>query len=325
MGEAKRRRALDPYFGMRPKHGRGILLSAPITYDGKKVVAETSSIDPAELRRAALFWDRLVWPDSRIISFGSNSDEKLLEEAGLLKRPRPKRYNDLAGIGNMSALMRIEDSRHITIASEQATFFARQHVAEFLELERNEPGQWVMSEGERSFVMTNENFVAGRGQLMTLTRAIPLPDPSFPIHDLLEFKHQRCDEIIGLTHELDRFFSLIANSRDSNFDLDRLLRVVDKQCADMIKVARESKRRFHLGDISFTLSLDSIESAANRAVAWAASGAIMTGMPLVGGALGGALGGIASVASLTRGLGARKLETRDSPFRVVATMHKELV
>lgn len=325
MGEAKRRKNIDPYFGMKPKRGRGILLSVPIVYDGRKVVAETSSIDPAELRRAALFWDRLVWPDSKIISFGSNSDEKLLETEGMLTRPRPDRYNDLAGVGNSSALFRIEDSREISIASEQAKLFASQHVEAFRDLERNEPGQWVMSEGDRSFIMKNDNFVEGRGQLITLARAIPLPDPHYPMHELLEFKHRRRDEVIGLTHELDRFFSQIANSRDADFELNRLLGVVDKQCADMIKAARESKRKFYVGDIGFSLSVDRIESAVNRTALWAALGSTATGMPLVGGALGGTLGAIASFASLSRSFGARKLETRDSPFRVVATMHEELV
>lgn len=321
MGEAKRRKAVDPHYGMKPKHGRGILLSAPIVYDGTKVVAETCHVDPAELRRAVLFWDRLVWPDSRIISFGSSTDEKLLETEGLLTRPRPERYNEEAGVGNMSAIMRLEDSFHITIGSEKATYFARQHINEFLELERYEPGQWAMSEGERSFVMSNENFVEGRGQMVTLSRAIPLPDPEYPIDELLEFKHKRRDEVVALTHELDKFFSQVANAGDADFELNRLISVVDKQCADMIKASRECKRRFHLGNISFSLSLDGIESAANRVVAWEAAGITATGLPLVGGALGGA----ASLVSLSRGFGARKLEARDSPFRVVGSMHKELV
>lgn len=321
MGEAKRRKAVDPYFGMKPKHGRGILLSAPISYDGKAIVAKSSSIEPAELRRATLFWDRLVWPDSQIISLGSNDDEKLLESEGLLTRPRPTRYNDAAGVGHMSALMRITGSTDITIGIEQAKHFAQQHVDEFLDLERGEPGQWTLSQGEGSFVMKNGNFVEGRGQLVSLSRAIPLPDPNYPLHDLLEFKHRRRDEIVALTHELDKFFSQIANAKDADFEMSRLVRVVDKQCSDMLKAAKESKRKFYLGDFSFSLSLDSIESAVNRAVAWEAAGLTATGMPLVG----GVLGGVASLVSFSRGIGARNLATRDSPFRVVSSIHEELV
>lgn len=321
MGEAKRRKAVDPYFGMKPKHGRGILLSAPISYDGKAIVAKSSSVDPAELRRAALFWDRLVWPDSQIISLGSNDDEKLLESEGLLTRPRPTRYNDAAGVGNMSALMRFTDSTNITIGIEQVKHFAQQHVDEFLDLERGEPGQWTLSQGEGSFVMKNKNFVEGRGQLVTLSRAIPLPDPNYPLHDLLEFKQKRRDEIVALTHELDKFFSQIANANDADFELSRLVRVMDKQCSDMLKAAKESKRKFYLGDLGFSLSLDSIESAVNRITAWEAGGIVATGLPFVGGVLGGAV----SLVSFSRGIGARNLVSRESPFRVVSSIHEELV
>lgn len=321
MGEANRRKAVDVYFGMKPKNGRGILLCAPIVSDEKRILVKSSNIDPSELRRALLFWDRLVWPDSKIISLDSNQDELLLAAEGLLTRPRPTRYNDDAGVGNRAALIKIENATDISLSIKVGNDFVQQHVDEFLDLERKEPGQWTMSQGEGSFVLKNNNFVAGRGQLATLSRSIPLPDPNFPLYDLLEFKQKRRDEIIGLTHELDRFFSQIANAKDPDHEMSRLLRVVDRQCVDMIKAARESKRKFHLGDISFSFSLDSMESAGNRIVAWEAAGQSIMGLPLVGAILGGA----ASLVSFSRGIGARNLVTRNSPFRVVSLMHQDLV
>lgn len=320
MGEAKQRKALDPYYGLKPKLGRGIFLSAPIHYDGRQVTAATSSIDPAELRRAVLFWDRLVWPDSRIVSFGSNYDEITLENEGLLSRPRPQAYNDDAQVGSMSALVRIENSTNTTIGKHTSKYFVDQHVNEFLALDKNEPGQWVMAEGENSLHLTNQNFVPNRGQIVTLARAVPLPDATFPIDELLEFKERRRDEIVSLTFELDKFYSQIANSEDRDFEMNRILRVIDKNCADMIKVARESKRRFHLGDWNTSLSVNNFESAGNRVVAWDAIGSSF-GLPVVGGILGAA----ASFVSFDRGLGSRRLADRQSPFRVVTTMHNELV
>ncbi|MBP0483979.1 DUF6236 family protein [Sagittula salina] len=321
MGEAKHRKAIDPYYGKKPKYGRGILLSPPMVYDGKKVVLQSSSIDPGELRRSALFWDRLVWPDSAIISTGSNIDEEFLKAEGLLTRPRPTRYNQEAGLGGALSLTRLVSASDITVESRQVGLFVQQHVEEFLDLERAEPGQWTMAQGEGSLVMENEKFVKGRGQLVKLSRAIPLPDPGYPLQDLLEFKEKRQSEIIGLTHELDKFFSQVASAKDGDFELARLLRVVDRQCCDMIKVAKESKRRFRLGDLSFSLSLDSFESAVKRVAAWEAAGIVATGLPIVGGVLGGAT----SLVSISRGIGAREITARDNPFRVVGTIHKELV
>ncbi len=156
---------------------------------------------------------------------------------------------------------------------------------------------------------------------MTLARAIPLPDPNFPLQDLLEFKHKRSDEIVGLTHELDKFYSQIANARDSDFELYRLLRVVDKQCADLIKASRESKRKFHVGDFSISLSIDSIESAMIRSAASEAYVLATTGLPIVGAVLGAA----SSFVSFGRDIGSRRLSDRSSPFKVVGDIHKELI
>ncbi|MDR7125549.1 DUF6236 family protein [Pseudotabrizicola sp. 4114] len=320
LGEAKRRKSLDPYYGMRPKLGRGIFLSAPMRFDGK--TAEVSNdIDSAELRRAALFWDRLVWPDSRIVSVASNSDEKFLENAGILVRPRPNRFDEQLGIGDMLSLIRIEHGSNASIGGETGRLFAKEHIEEYLSLDQKEPGQWVLSEGEKSFYLENDNFRSGRGQLVTLANAIPLPSADFPINDLLEFKLKRSDEIIGLTSELDKFYSQVSNAADQNFELNRLIRVIDRHCADMIKVSKECKWKFHLGEVSYSLSVDAIESAFNRAVSWEAIGLVTTGLPLVG----GALGGLASMVSFGRGIGARRLRDRSSPFKVVASIHKELV
>lgn len=166
MGEAKRRKAVDPYYGIKPKAGRGIFLSAPVTFTSGKMIAASSSINPCELRRAALFWDRLVWPESRIICFGSNSDEKLLQQEGILSRPRPTRLNYEAGVGNAQALMLITNSTDITLGFEQARLFGQQHVEEFLALDQAEPGQWVMAEGEGSIMLDNAEFSKNRGQLL---------------------------------------------------------------------------------------------------------------------------------------------------------------
>ena len=90
---------------MKTKHERGILLSAPIAFEGDEFSIESSNIDPAELRRSALFWDKLVWPDSKIFSLGSSDDEDLLQAERVLSRPSPTQHNDAAGVGDKPAII----------------------------------------------------------------------------------------------------------------------------------------------------------------------------------------------------------------------------
>lgn len=321
MGEAKSRKKIEPYFGKKPKKGRGIFLSAPITFDGKKLVAASSSIDPAELRRAALFWDRLVWPDSRIISFGSNSDEKLLESEGLLSRPAPEFFNDEMNLGQMQALMRVENSYDITIGDQAAKVFSKQHLATFSALEKEEPGQWVMAEGDGSIILNDPDFFDGRGKVVRFARAIPLPSPAMPLHDLLDFKAKRSDEIVALNYELDNFYSQVRKSSDPDWEFERLIRVIDKNCSDMIKVSRESGKSFHIGDLNFSFSLNNWESGFTRATAWGLATPQLYGLNYAASALGFG----SAFVSLDKGLGLRRKANRDSPFRVVASMHKEMI
>jgi len=318
MGEANRRKKNDPYFGMRPKNGRGVLLSVPISVEESKISTLDSSIEPSELRRAVLFWDRLVWPDSRIISFASNSDEETLEKEGILTRPRPV---CLDVPQHMNALIRSSGGSTISLSDESANLFSNEHVQTYIDLEQKEKGQWMLSEGESSFMLKTQNFVAGRGQAITLARAIPLPSSNMPIPELLEFKLKRRDEIVALTHELDRFYTQIANANDSEFELARLLRVVDKHCADMISVSREAKQPFRLGSLSCSLSFDSVESAVKRAAACDAFTRATTGLPIVGGLLGAA----SSFVSFSPDFGMRKSVQSSSPYRVVTQMHQELI
>ena len=320
MGEAKQRKSMDPLFGMKPKTGRGIMLSAPVRFDGESCSVR-NDINPAELRRAILFCDKIVWPNSKIVRVLSNPDEQLLEKEGILIRPRPDHFSSALGIGNTSSLIVISEGSRVEIDGATARYFVQEHIEEFLSLDRKEPGQWVLSEGEGSFYLKNKNFVAGRGQRVTLSRAIPLPAYDYPIEELLEFKKKREAEITALNYELDRFYSNIKRSKDQEFELNRLVSVVDKHCADMIRVASESKWRFHLGDLIISLSFNNLDSARNRAIGWEAGILATTGLPIVGAVLG--VG--ASVLSIERGIGARKLSQRGSPFRVVSAMHKELI
>ena len=69
MGEAKLRKQTDPNFGQVPKNGlsyRGLVVSPPIEIEGNRLFAKSSNLDAQELRFSLLFWDRLVWPSSRV-------------------------------------------------------------------------------------------------------------------------------------------------------------------------------------------------------------------------------------------------------------------
>ncbi|WP_306006679.1 DUF6236 family protein [Aquicoccus porphyridii] len=326
MGEAKRRRLSEPHFGKRPKRGRGILLSAPIEFDGQELAVQ-NDIDPAELRRAALFWDRMHWPQSNIIDVQSNDDERFLEEEGILTRPTLKA--DLGTIswasGNQDKLIKLAGGSSLTTTGDVAARFAAQHIDYFEKIDNSEPGLWVLSEGPGSFYLKGNRFENGRGKLVELTRALPLPDPSFPLPELLEFKYRRSDEIVDLNFELDKFYKYVSNANDPDHELARLIQVIDRKLADVHKVAKESKHPFRLGSIAFSISApsisaSSIEDFANRTLAWELAGQTMQ-LPFVGGMIGAG----ASLIQFDVGLNKKQEQLTGNPFRVAASISEELI
>lgn len=125
MGEAARRMRADPYYGVP---SRGLVISPPMEIHGNSIHIKRASLDAQELRYSLLFWDKLVWPNSNLISIGSGPEAQLLEQAKVLSRPRLVSHDS----GDLAAMT------------------ARLHVEAFAQLEAQEPGRWSLATGERS-------------------------------------------------------------------------------------------------------------------------------------------------------------------------------
>jgi hypothetical protein len=305
LGEASRRKANDPFYGRMPKGGKGIVISAPITIEPDGSISARSEIDERELRRAVLFWDRIVFPSKNIIEFSEGPEIEYLMKAGILKRPKAQSTNSLGSAGHL---------------------FAEAHINAFLKLEALEPGAWSMSEGPSSFMLNQTSFTEGRGALAELYRAIPVPEKDVPLEDLLNFKLARRDEIVSLSLEIDSLFSRVSSSNDSVFELNRAVRKIDLRCADMIRVSRESHLKFTLSDlkVSFSAEIDSGNLIQNGVIG--ALAGLQFGMPISG----AMVGGITSSLRVKVGMGAT-LERRKhnhtalNPYRFVWSLHKEAI
>lgn len=304
MGEAKRRKQKDPFYGLVPKAGRGIVISRPVNIAGNGDLRIDGPLDPFELRRAVLFWDRLNLPKNNLVEFGLSPEEEFLKQAGLLSQIEIRR----------------------SFSGSMGKIYAAMHQEAFSKLEADEPGVWSMSEGPNSFQLeAGGAFAENRGALVELHRAIPIPDGDVPLELLLEFKEKRRDELRSLTLELDTLFTRVLSSSDTDFELKRAIREIDARCADVIAVGKESNIQFVLSDFDFGVSLD-INST--NLLTSGALGTILgtyVGLPLVGGAIGVASSSIKFTASLggklKRSEKSRKLAL--SPYRAVSHLINE--
>jgi len=298
MGEAKRRKATDQNYGKIPKSTltRGLVISPSIVVKGPELLVRRPNIDILELRFALLYWDKLVWPQSRVIHFASNDDEQFLEEVGILSRPEYT-FN-----GSVSQ----------SIASSQ--------IAAFRDLDRVEPGVWALSQGENSLLLENNIFEQGTGAVVDLHRAIPIPSGAVPLNEILEFKERRRDELLALRHHMDKLLSEVQSANNSEVAMQQKIAEIDSACADLLKISREWQFPVQISDLkaSFTIS-------APKVGAWAMGGWLLGhpfGLPAA--AAAAAAGAACSALEIKGDFGLRSVRRPASPFRYACKAHDEL-
>lgn len=298
MGEAKKRKEKEANFGQIPKiaNHRGLVVSPPITIEGTSLHIKSSNLDPQELRFALLFWDQLVWPSSNAIHLVSNTDESFLESARTLIRPNYTYYGDMAqGI-------------------------ARGQVQAFKDLEIAEPGIWALAQGENSFLW-NENFLdEGKGALVELHRAIPVPKHDVPLAEILEFKERRKDELLLLRFKLESFISVIESAPDKTEALNNSIKELDQACANLLILGKEWQFPVYLSNIkaSFSFTIPKFGSLAYAGWYWAQP------YGLTAATAAASVAGAISTLEVKADYGLRSIKYPTSPYKYAYQIHKEL-
>lgn len=298
MGEAKRRKLSEQNFGDIPKSSshRGLVVSPPIEIKGNQLFAKSSNLDPQELRFALLFWDRLVWPSSRAIHFASGPDEVFLESAGILTRPEYTVYGDAAqGI-------------------------AKGQILAFQDLDRSEPGVWALAQGENSFLWKEGLAEEGKGALVELHRAIPIPKHDVPLAEILEFRERRRDELLLLRHHLETFVSEIDGSSDHSIALQKRIAELDKACSNLLAVGMEWQFPVYLSNLKASFSLSPQKFLPAVLGGW------KVGEPygLTAATLVAATSGAISTLEIKGDYGLRSTRRPQSPYRYAYQIHNEL-
>lgn len=268
----------------------------PIEIEGARLFAKSLSLDPQELRFALLFWDRLVWPSSRVIYFGGGPDEAFLESAGILTRPE------------------------YTFNGDVAQGIARGQVQAYQNLERSEPGVWALAQGENSLLWKEGLADEGKGALVELHRAIPVPTQDVPLAEILEFRLRRRDELVLLRHHLESFVSEIEGAADKPLALQKRIAELDQACANLLTVGKEWQFPVYLSNLKASFSVTPQKFLPAVAGGW------KMGEPygLTAAAAVATAFGAASTLEIKGDYGLRSMKQPTSPYRYAFRMHEEL-
>jgi hypothetical protein len=271
---------------------RGLVISCPVEISGRSMAFRSGPVlDPQELRFSLLFWDKLDFPINYVVGIGPDAETQFLQSAGLLNRTMTQ----------------------VISGGDVVSSFVQAHIGAFRALDQREPGVWSLSTGKNAISFADDDMELDKGVLVSLYRAIPVPDKDVPLEDILEFRARRRDELITLRHHLEDIYQRVISAGDGelalNTEIERLERAID----DHIKAARGSGLKFRLVDFDANLNLTPAVTA--TAVAYAASQSIplslLTGL------------GAASL-SLKVGPSLKRHEATSTPFKYVSSYHREL-
>lgn len=230
-------------------------------------------ISAEEINYLVMYWDRLVSPTNNIIHIDINNEEELIK-CGILVRPRFLMQGCFSG--SIVADFHADTHSQVlnTLRKQEGQVDWRMH---FL----NEQVSLPQKESEERAVLRFELF-----------NLLPVPTKETPLHEILEFKHRRSDELEALHGYLDELYSEVLSSGDFDLHRAKALSGLLKSIEDLNSINNhgwQSPLKFNLSS-SFEFDLSQLVVGASTAYAAMQSQhpfEILTGAAIA--AIGGAI------------------------------------
>ena len=219
---------------------RGLIINPAVRFEDQ---AEVIGFDDPHLTRIwLLFWDKLlVTQPSEGFRVGLSQDLSALQSRGIVEVFEPPPVTvDLSDLPDVRVdpdaywrqlLERRRPERTLSdmmIDSRNAAFAAR---------ELDEPGSWAVGDAPNMWPLPRGDF--GRGIQFNLVNALPVPDRSVPLDDILEFKLKRQAECDALLLGLDGLYEDILRSADRPVAERRAVGTINTAVRDLQRVTRE--------------------------------------------------------------------------------------
>lgn len=297
MGQARQRKMEDPYYG-KPKE-RGLIISPPTTIGADGSLTTDGQIHPQELRFSLLFWDKLVWPDSSLISFTGSSDDQYLVQRGVMEKPHYT-YQNFSGMAGLA----VYDC----------------HLKALNERNAKEPGAWALLQGPNALNFESHELEEGAGASIELVRAIPIPTVETPLEEILEFKVRRSAELLAFRHHIEALSKSVHESADQSAELNKHISDIQKVCSDLTAVGKEFQFPMHVADFKASLKLH--PSLVGTVMgAWSSGSAY--GLEIA--TIAAAAAGIKSMVKLQGKPALRSLKAPSSPYKYAYHINREFI
>nr|WP_315299916.1 DUF6236 family protein [Raoultella terrigena] len=157
------------------------------------------------------------------------------------------------------------------------------------------------------------------GELLTLVNAIPEPDDSVNINEVLEFRLKRKDNLKNLMNKLNELNIRVMKAESKGLELKSAINEIDIACAEIIRLYKERGIKFNLSEVKLNFNIPEIAAKSGAAYV----GAKEIGLSETCAVLASTLFGINTFITFTPAISLRKID-KANPFNYVGEMSTKL-
>lgn len=245
----------------------------------------------------ALYWDKIITTSNSIVNVSCDGTPGVLElkKEGILI--------EIKFIINGGGILNIYDANMQLLIDS----LARKDI------------NFIASDANKVLIDNKMEVSEQGGELLTLVNAIPEPDASVNINEVLEFRLKRKDNLKNLMNKLNELNIRIMKAENKGLELKSAINEIDIACAEVIRLYKERGIKFNLSEVKLNFNVPEI--ATNAGLAYA--GAKSLGLPETYAALTSTLYGLNTFVNFSSAMSLRKID-KANPFNYVGEMSTKL-
>ncbi len=199
-----------------------------INADNNSIHIAESNLNYRKLLINALYWDKIITTNNNLINISND------ETPGIPELKREGLFTEV--------MLRINGS------GDFATLLYDANMKFMIDSLARKDINFIASEADKVLIKNSNEVAPDNGELFTLINAIPEPDESVNIHDILEFRLKRKGELENLMNKINELNTRVLNSQNRDLELKVAINEIDKACADVIRLYGESRIKFNLSE-----------------------------------------------------------------------------